>query len=351
MIRAGSKPVVGARLGELRVKEMRLGDTLIWDDATRLLLRPDGTNNELFLYITVPSGGIVNVDWGDGGDPTVLEGPSSDQAISHQYEGTEERLLTIRSDGQYWTPGIQTFFPMNLVEVFDSGSGMVKGCWLDGAQASYDRLVFGNDDFIEIGIAEGPTTMGDVSGGGVTTLHIPASVTSVSGGTGEDVQSFTMAAGNTSFSLRNGMLCSYDGSTLFRVPGKMAEAVTVPDCVRTVNAHAFYYSHMQSITIPSTVSLVKRGAVYYSMAERLEIAATELEQNAVYSRSGGVILDAVWIRDTVSTVAEKAFYNIGTSGVTIYCEADEKPAGWHADWNLSGSTRYPVVWGQKTRPW
>jgi len=42
----------------------------------------------------------------------------------------------------------------------------------------------------------------------------------------------------------------------------------------------------------------------------------------------------------VTTIEAYAFR--GCSRLTIYCQAQSKPSGWHKYWNLSNC---PVVWG------
>ena len=60
-------------------------------------------------------------------------------------------------------------------------------------------------------------------------------------------------------------------------------------------------------------------------------------------------LQKLWLRESVETIGADSLRDIGPTGaLTIYCEADEKPTSWPAGWNPGG---FPVVWGQKARPW
>ena len=50
-------------------------------------------------------------------------------------------------------------------------------------------------------------------------------------------------------------------------------------------------------------------------------------------------LRSVIIPDNITSIAAQAF--VGCYNLTIYCEAESKPAGWDINWNLN---KYPVVW-------
>ena len=52
----------------------------------------------------------------------------------------------------------------------------------------------------------------------------------------------------------------------------------------------------------------------------------------------------VVIPSTIESIEEGAFNN--SSNLKVYCEANEKPQGWHERWNINGRT---IVWGYKSR--
>ena len=51
-------------------------------------------------------------------------------------------------------------------------------------------------------------------------------------------------------------------------------------------------------------------------------------------------LSSIVIPESVTAIGYCAFY--ACSSLTIFCQAQSKPSGWHEDWNLS---HCPVVWG------
>ena len=69
-----------------------------------------------------------------------------------------------------------------------------------------------------------------------------------------------------------------------------------------------------------------------------DIAVTSI---ASYAFQGCVSMTAISIPNTISYVGGYAF--AGCTNLMIYCEVDEQPAGWDANWNASDC---PVIWGE-----
>ena len=111
---------------------------------------------------------------------------------------------------------------------------------------------------------------------------------------------------------------SFGGCTSLR-------AVTVPGHVLSLGVEAF------------------KGCAGLALAE---IGAHRLGADVVKSCPA---LQKLWLRESVETIGADSLRDIGPTGaLTIYCEADEKPTSWPEGWNPGG---FPVVWGQKARPW
>ncbi|MCL2797485.1 MAG: InlB B-repeat-containing protein [Firmicutes bacterium] len=73
----------------------------------------------------------------------------------------------------------------------------------------------------------------------------------------------------------------------------------------------------------------------------------EITANAISQQYG---LTSVYIPASVVTVGSKAIWDMypaDVAGITIYCEAPSKPAGWASDWNPAS---YTVVWGHSLYP-
>ena len=53
------------------------------------------------------------------------------------------------------------------------------------------------------------------------------------------------------------------------------------------------------------------------------------------------------IPDSVTSIGERVFYNY--TSLTIYCEAESIPSGWHFDWNKLNwsNSKVSTVWNYK----
>lgn len=137
--------------------------------------------------------------------------------------------------------------------------------------------------------------------------------------------------------------------------------LTIGNDVRVIYGGAFAkMTSLAIVTIPRWIQQVNRQA--FAGCTGLifaEVGANNIG-DSLFDCSGGGALRKIWIRDNVeimSVITDQStqkgpFFGI-SPGATLYCEADEKPAGWQEGWNLiSGTDVYaPVVWGQKARPW
>ncbi len=151
-------------------------------------------------------------------------------------------------------------------------------------------------------------------------------------------------------------------------------SVVMGDRVTSIGEAAFFYCNsLMSIEIPDLVTSIGDDAFRYCRS----LTSIEIP-NSVISIGDRAFFDcesltSLVIGDSVSSIGDDAFLNcsrltsivipnsvtyIGDgafescSNLKIYCEAESKPNGWHADWNIcsragsiEGSDYIPVVWG------
>ncbi|MCL1900931.1 MAG: leucine-rich repeat protein [Firmicutes bacterium] len=112
--------------------------------------------------------------------------------------------------------------------------------------------------------------------------------------------------------------------------------------LKSIGDAAFAYCHFTSIIIPESVETIGKYAFY--LCTHLESIVFEpnsqlktIGQGAFDSCSG--LKSIIIISNNVTSIGNSAFdgYNL-----TIYVEAESKPAGWDSNWNISNR---PVVWG------
>lgn len=178
-------------------------------------------------------------------------------------------------------------------------------------------------------------------------------------------------------------LTGYGASHTYAAPGTYRVRVTYPDGglhvlgasslpvtsrkllglrlgsdVSSIGANAFWDAlgegkNILVVTVPPPIVKLGQWAFMDANVVLAEIAAQEIDSGIF---SGCPDLRRVWLRESVAEMVpdegQGPFYR-ATPGAVIYCEADEKPAGWPAGWNeIDGAgTALTVVWGQKTRPW
>ena len=128
----------------------------------------------------------------------------------------------------------------------------------------------------EIDIPEGVTTIGQSAFDGYDFIRIsiPASVTemgSTAVGACPELESVTVAEGNTHFGVFDGVLMDKAQTRLICYPAKMAgTAYTVPATVTSFDHRAFQYlAFLTSLTIPASVATLDNNMFYkaYSLAE------------------------------------------------------------------------------------
>jgi len=169
---------------------------------------------------------------------------------------------------------------------------------------------------------------------GLTSVTIPASVTSIATGIGNSgftgctsLSSITVSAQNTSYSSVGGVLFNLNLTTLLQYPGGLAGSYTVPSSVTSIGADAFQdCPTLTSVTIPAGVTSIGGGT--FAICSKLT-SITVSAQNTSYSSVGGVFFNqnqttllqypgglagSYTIPSSVTSIGALAFY--GCTGLT-----------------------------------
>lgn len=99
----------------------------------------------------------------------------------------------------------------------------------------------------------------------LTTIHIPASVTTISNNWisyyGSKVTEFTVDDANAYFKAIDGVLFSKDGTLLKEYPrAKTGTAYTIPDGTKNIQNYAFHLTQIENLTIPASVTTINNCA-------------------------------------------------------------------------------------------
>jgi hypothetical protein len=132
--------------------------------------------------------------------------------------------------------------------------------------------------------------------------------------------------------------------------------IIIPKNVTTIGLGAFYgCDGLKTITFPDTVTQFVDTVVSGEQIEEITVPFVgRIKGNTIYNKFKDIIytdeehdvsasvpsLKKVVISSACDTMAENAFE--GVSGVTICCQAESKPDGWHDNWNAGN---LPVIWG------
>ena len=172
------------------------------------------------------------------------------------------------------------------------------------------------------------------SGTAIASIALPASVTNIdstalSGTSG--LRDITVASGNITYKVADGVLLSYDGSTLVHYPaGRVGTTTFIPSTVETIGNDAFRNSKAPALvipanvkrigdyaflnckgftdlTIPATVTSIGEGAFFGCTGlKTMDILAT-LSVIETYTFSGCSNLEKLTLPSSITTIGDNAF--------------------------------------------
>ena len=154
----------------------------------------------------------------------------------------------------------------------------------------------------------------------IGSVNIPAAVTHIGAKAFyncSSVTAYTVTSGNTGYKAENGVLYTYDGTTLIQYPlGKSDTSFTVPSSAVTIGNGAFGFSKLQKVTLPQGVETIEEDAFAYSTS----LSSINLPQGltviGVRAFSHCSALKTITIPSSV-TDFEEAFSSSGLESVTL----------------------------------
>ncbi|MBR5957363.1 MAG: leucine-rich repeat protein [Salinivirgaceae bacterium] len=180
----------------------------------------------------------------------------------------------------------------------------------------------------------------------LTSITIPKSVSEIEIWAFEECDKLTdinVDSDNMCYSSENGVLFNKDKTEIIRYPGGKAGSYTIPDGVTSIGISAFgSCRELTSIIISNTVMSIGNYAFDNSNITSIIIPNSVTKIGSDAFRYCGKLMKII-IPNSVITIYEEAFY--GCYSATIYCESEEKPAGWSDKWNYNWSGNILVVWG------
>lgn len=118
-------------------------------------------------------------------------------------------------------------------------------------------------------------------------------------------------------------------------------SITIPDSMTSIGEHAFELcTSLKSVVIGDGVTSIGDSAFSECYALTSVTIPDSVTSFGEYAFDDCSSLKSITIPDSVTSIGDYAFYYC--ENLTIYCEADSKPEGWHENWNPSNR---PVVWG------
>lgn len=191
---------------------------------------------------------------------------------------------------------------------------------------------FTNTGLRSITLHEGITSIGPWSlyGCRLNTVHLPSTMITLMEncfGSNSDMTAYTVAAGNTRFMERNGLLYDKAGTTLLYYPNAKASNALIPNGTKTIQAHAFEgCDFVFYINISSEVNNIIAQA--FRWTSNLTLFQVE-SANPYYSTIDGVLYDGEQKKLVAYPNKKNNYYDI-PSGIE-----EIGPSAFHGCWNLN----------------
>lgn len=122
------------------------------------------------------------------------------------------------------------------------------------------------------------------------------------------------------------------------------KSVILPDNLTEIGPYMFSNcKSLVSLTIPQSVTVIGENAFSQCAIETIVLPQnlTEIGTKAFYITD----LKEIFIPKSVTYIGEAAFVAFTFNQLTVYCEVDSKPEGWHDDW-AQDNYYIDILWGQ-----
>ena len=121
------------------------------------------------------------------------------------------------------------------------------------------------------------------------------------------------------------------------------KSVILPDNLTEIGPYMFSNcKSLVSLTIPQSVTVIGENAFSQCAIETIVLPQnlTEIGTKAFYITD----LKEIFIPKSVTYIGEAAFVAFTFNQLTVYCEVDSKPEGWHDDW-AQDNYHIDILWG------
>lgn len=122
------------------------------------------------------------------------------------------------------------------------------------------------------------------------------------------------------------------------------KSVILPDNLTEIGPYMFSNcKSLVSLTIPQSVTVIGENAFSKCAIETIVLPQnlTEIGTKAFYITD----LKEIFIPKSVTYIGEAAFVAFTFNQLTVYCEVDSKPEGWHDDW-AHDNYYIDILWGR-----
>lgn len=122
------------------------------------------------------------------------------------------------------------------------------------------------------------------------------------------------------------------------------KSVILPDNLTEIGPYMFSNcKSLVSLTIPQSVTVIGENAFSKCAIETIVLPQnlTEIGTKAFYISD----LKEIFIPKSVTYIGEAAFVTFTFNQLTVYCEVDSKPEGWHDDW-AHDNYHIDILWGR-----